>query len=120
MKTLLKKLDWWFDINIAYYFYNGNKIYRYHEYLDRKWGVPNTTIRQKIVELNPDAVLWDDLDNSIIGMSDDERVVYSIQRMNKQLQTLHSWTYEEAEDWIGFNIISAYVGEFTPVHIYEF
>jgi len=120
MKKLLKKLDWWFDINIAYYFYNGNKMHRYYEYLERKWGIKPATIRENVLELNADAVLWDDLDEAIIGISDDNRVVYSIQKMITELQKNNKWTYEEADEWVNYNITSAYVGEFTPIHIYEF
>ena len=37
MKMLLKKLEWLFDYYIAWMFYNGNKQYRYIEYMERKW-----------------------------------------------------------------------------------
>lgn len=120
MRELLKKLDWWFDINVAYYFYNGNKMHRYHQYLESKWGIKPATIRENIAELNPDAIMWDGLDAAIIGISDDNRVVYLIPKMITELQMANDWTYEEADEWLSFNITSAYVGEFTPIHIYEF
>ena len=120
MKKLLKKIDWWIDINLVYLLFNGNKMYRYHNYLEQKWGVPNTTIREKITELNVDAVMWDGVDDAIIGMSDDSRVVYSIPQMIDELQKANNWSYETAEEWVNYNIISAYVGEFTPIYIYEF
>jgi hypothetical protein len=38
MKRLLKKLDKWFDIYIAYFLYNGNKQERYYDYMKNKYG----------------------------------------------------------------------------------
>ena len=38
MKRLLKKLDKWFDIYVAYFLYNGNKQERYYEYMKNKYG----------------------------------------------------------------------------------
>ena len=38
MKKFLKKLDWIFDYYIAYFLYNENKLYRYHDYMKSKWG----------------------------------------------------------------------------------
>ncbi len=39
MKKLLKKLDWWFDIHIVYFLYNGRKHKQYYEYLNKKWNI---------------------------------------------------------------------------------
>ena len=39
MKKLLKKLDWWFDIYIVWFLYNGNKTQSYYEYLEKKWKI---------------------------------------------------------------------------------
>ena len=38
MKKLLNNLDYWFDFYIGYIMTNGNKIYKYHEYMSKKWG----------------------------------------------------------------------------------
>ena len=38
MKKLLKKLDKWFDVHIAYFLYNGNKQHRYYDYMKNKYG----------------------------------------------------------------------------------
>ena len=35
---MLRKLEKWFDIYIAYFLYNGNKIDRYYEYMRNKYG----------------------------------------------------------------------------------
>lgn len=28
-------------------------------------------------------------------------------------------TYEDSVEWVNYNILNAYVGEFKPLHIYE-
>jgi hypothetical protein len=35
---MLRKLEKWFDIYIAYFLYNGNKHYRYYDYMKNKYG----------------------------------------------------------------------------------
>lgn len=38
MKKLLKKLEWWFDIYIAYFLYNGRKKHHYYNYINKKYN----------------------------------------------------------------------------------
>lgn len=74
------------------------------------------SIKDKISEHNEDAILWDGLDEAIIGISSDGRVVYDIEKIISELQK-QGMEEEEAMEWYGFNIESAYVGEYTPIHI---
>ena len=74
--------------------------------------------RAKIAEVNPDAILWDDLDEAIIGIDVDNVAVYDIHKMELEIMRLHECTFEEAVDWVEYNILTAYVGEWTPKHIY--
>lgn len=79
------------------------------------------TKREKIAELYPDTVLWDGLDDAIIGITDSMRAVYDIYKM--ECITYEgfedkSLTFEDAVDYVEFNILNAYVGDFTPVHIW--
>ena len=74
--------------------------------------------RAKIVEVNPDAVLWDGLDDCIIGIDVDNVAVYDIHKMELEIMKLQDCTFEEAVDWVEYNILSAYVGEWTPKHIW--
>ena len=39
MKKLLKKIEFWVDIHLVYFLYNGNKTQRYYDMLQRKWGI---------------------------------------------------------------------------------
>ena len=38
MKNLLKKIEKWYDLNVVYFLFKGNKTYRYHAYLKNKYG----------------------------------------------------------------------------------
>ncbi len=75
------------------------------------------TTREKIALYSKDAVMWDDLDEAVIGITDDGKVVYDIDKMvdifSKDMST------EDAIEWIDFNILGAYVGEHTPIHIHK-
>ena len=39
MKKLLKKIEFWCDIHLVYFLYNGNKTQRYYDMLERKWNL---------------------------------------------------------------------------------
>ena len=74
--------------------------------------------RAKIAEVNPDAILWDNLDEAIIGIDVDNVAVYDIYKMELEIMKLQDCSFEEAVEWVDYNILSAYVGEWTPKHIY--
>jgi hypothetical protein len=77
------------------------------------------TIIEKITENNPDAILWDDLDEAVIGFTTDYVAVYDLDKLSECLLKQNpDWTEQDALEWIDFNIICAYVGEHTPLHIY--
>lgn len=82
-------------------------------------AAPELSFREKVIEINPEAILWDDLDDAIIGISIDNRVVYGLNKMMLLFQTM-GMSEDEAMEWIDYNILSAYVGEYTPIHIWEF
>lgn len=74
--------------------------------------------RSKIHEINPDAVLWDGLDECIIGITQDNVAVYDIHKMELEIMKQHNCTFEEAVEWVEYNILTAYVGVSTPEHIW--
>ena len=77
------------------------------------------TIIEKITENNPDAILWDDLDEAVIGFTTDYVAVYDLDKLSECLLKQNSdWSEQDALEWIDFNILGAYVGEHTPLHIY--
>jgi len=62
---------------------------------------------------------WDGFDNAIIGIgercSTDSMIVYDYEKMVKILVMRDNMTYEEAEEYIDFNIIGAWIGDTTPI-----
>jgi hypothetical protein len=76
------------------------------------------SIIERLTQDNPNAILWDDLNDAVIGVTHDFRAVYDIDKIVECLQADGEMNEEDAYEWIDYNILSAYVGEFTPIHIY--
>jgi hypothetical protein len=72
---------------------------------------------QDLLDGYEDLMFADGLNEAIIGVSSDERAVYSI---NKILEILmeDNMNYEEALDYYCFNIEGTYMGEKTPIYIW--
>jgi len=62
---------------------------------------------------------WDGFDNAIIGVggrcNTDSMIVYDYDKMVRVLVTRDDMSYEEAEEYIEFNIIGAWIGDTTPI-----
>ncbi len=73
-------------------------------------------------ELPEDAIVFDNMsyDGSIIGVTTDDRVVYSYDKMVEELMQDEEWSYEDAVEWIDYNTIRAlpYAGENGPIIMY--
>ena len=76
-------------------------------------------INQYLTERDEDTLLMDGFDDALIGFS--QRInepllaVYSYEEMVKTCIFRDGMTDEEAEEYIEFNCIHAWVGEQTPV-----
>ncbi len=75
-------------------------------------------LKETIGEHNPEALFADGHDHAIMGYSSDGRVVYSADQIIGGLMN-EGMTNEEAVEYFGFNIKCAYVGEYTPIYMYE-
>jgi hypothetical protein len=64
----------------------------------------NLKIREK---LPPDSIVLDNesYDNSIIGVSLNGEVIYSVERMIDEYMVDNECSYEEAWDWISYNTL---------------
>lgn len=69
-------------------------------------------------QADPEAISWDGFDSAIIGTTQMGRLVYDINKMVNILVERDEMSPDEAFEYIDFNILNAYVGEMTPVHIY--
>jgi hypothetical protein len=54
------------------------------------------TIKEKLSEINPDAIVWDGLDSAIIGFTDNGKAVYDIDKMVSITQQTSGDTFEDA------------------------
>lgn len=59
-------------------------------------------------------------DTAVIGVSEDNRVVYDYEKMVEWLMEEEKMTEEEAVEWIDYNTIRAlpYFGEGAPIIVY--
>ena len=74
-------------------------------------------------ELPENAIVFDNMsyDGSIIGVTTDDRVVYSYDKMVEELMQDEEWSYEDAVEWIDYNTIRAlpYAGPNGPIIMYN-
>ena len=77
------------------------------------------SIKQHISELNPDALTADGLDEAIIGYGGQHPssplAVYDYDKCVEIFMRDNEWNYEEAIEWMEFNVVGAYMGEGTPI-----
>ena len=76
-------------------------------------------IMEYIESLYPDSLLANGFDCCIIGITrgtDSGRVVYDVDKMAEVCME-DGMTYEDAVEYLEFNTLNAYVGEYTPVYI---
>jgi hypothetical protein len=80
-------------------------------------------VREYIAEVNPLAVVFDNpsFDGSIIGVTDDDCVVYDYNKMVEELAADDGMSLEDAADFISYNTIRAipYAGAYAPVIMYR-
>lgn len=74
-------------------------------------------IKKQIADSNPEAIIWDGFDTALLGITSEGKAVYDISQMKHTLMTRDQMSEEDALEYLDFNVIGAYVGEFTPIHI---
>lgn len=67
------------------------------------------------------AIILDGLDDAIVGIVEDfgnsPRILYSKDKILQILQDRDGMTYEESEEFYGYNILGLYAGEQNPVFL---
>ena len=76
-------------------------------------------LKETIAQLNPEAQFADGHDHAIMGYATDGRVIYSANQIVEGLMERDGMTPDEAIEFFNFNIECAYVGEYTPIYMYE-
>ena len=65
--------------------------------------------------------LWTDCDEAIVGIAtkrdsyNQQLVVYDRDKLVENFMKKDGMTFDEAEEWVSFNIEGAYIGETTPL-----
>jgi hypothetical protein len=61
------------------------------------------------------------LDEAIIGISHDDRAVYSYSKLVDAFMKHDGMTYEDAVEWISYNTIRSipYMGDYPPIIVME-
>ena len=76
-------------------------------------------LKEVIAEYNPEAMLADGLDDAIMGYDTKGRVIYSVGSILDIFVERDGMSYEDASEYFSFNVEGAYVGEYTPIFMYE-
>ena len=81
-------------------------------------------LKETLVEMNrEDVILFENPDyaSAFIGLSHDDRAVYSYEKMIQHLKDVEGWTEEDAIEWIDYNTLRAlpYAGSEGPIIVYD-
>lgn len=58
----------------------------------------------------------DGFNEAVIGVEENSmRLIYSVSKCLNILTTVHRMSQEEAIEYLNYNVVSAYVGEKTPI-----
>lgn len=74
--------------------------------------------RTRISEINSEAIILEDLDNAIVGISECGKVIYSINLIYEELSK-KGMDLDDVLDYVDYNILYSHLGEFTPIYIYN-
>ena len=86
---------------------------------EKKKEVQHYTCTDIISDINPEAMFADGFDAAIIGYDANCTVVYDYDKCMKILMERDSMTEHEAHEFMEFNVVGAYVGDFTPIFIHR-
>jgi hypothetical protein len=88
--------------------------------IEKKKKVQHYTCTDIISDINSDAVFADGFDEAIIGYDAvGFRVVYDYDKCSEILMKRDGGTIHDAHEYMEFNVVSAYVGDFTPIFIHR-
>ena len=76
-------------------------------------------LKESIVSANEEAMLVDGHDDALAGYDTQGRAIYFVDAIIGRLMQRDGMAQEEAIEFFDFNIAGAYVGEYTPIYMYE-
>ena len=79
------------------------------------------TKKEQIADLNPESLFADGFDRALVGYNASSFcAVYDYDKCMTILMERDEMNYEEAHEYMEFNVVSAYVGDFTPSFVHTF
>ena len=88
--------------------------------IESKKEAPRHIYRDIISDINPNAFFADGFDAAIIGYDANcTVVVYDYSKCMKILMERDNMPDHEAHEHMEFNVVGAYVGDFTPIFIHR-
>ena len=79
------------------------------------------TKKEQIADLNPEALFADGYDAAIIGYdAAGSCAVYDYDKCMTVLMERDEMTYDESHEYMEFNVVSSYFGDFTPIFVHAF
>ena len=77
--------------------------------------------KERIADMNPNAMFADGFDGAIIGHDASSFcAVYDYDKCLKVLVKRDGMSFTEAHEYMEFNVVGSYVGDFTPAFIHTF
>ena len=76
-------------------------------------------LKESIKNANEMAMLVDGHDDALAGYDTQGRAIYFVDAIIGRLMQRDGMTQDEAIEFFDFNIAGAYVGEYTPIYMYE-
>lgn len=81
----------------------------------------NQELREVLAEINPEALLADGLEAALVGYTVNHHhahvAVYDINKCIEVLVDRDGMSHEEADEFLSFNTLGAFVGENGPIYI---
>jgi len=76
-------------------------------------------LKERLAEINPEALFADGLDDALIGYDSKGRAVYDADKMTRIFMERDGMTEEVAREHFEFNVEQAYVGDYTPIYVFH-
>ena len=76
--------------------------------------------KELLAELNPEALLADGFEDALVGIVQQftrSRALYNRAKCIEILMERDAMTNEDAEDFFEYNVVGAWVGEYTPCFV---
>ena len=81
-------------------------------------------VQERLTEIDPNIIIFDGLNDAIIGhaylrQSQTHVAVYDYDKIVEALMENQGMNRKSAREYADFNIVGAYLGEYTPVILYR-